>query len=148
MVRKFNELYDGKLHAQLKMHEGVESRVYLDTEGIETIGVGRNLRDRGLSKSEIDYLLDSDIRICIKELSGSFPWFKELDTVRKRVLVDMMFNLGMPRLKSFVNMLSAIEKEDWAEASSEMLNSVWAEQVGNRSARLSEMMASGEDYIG
>jgi lysozyme len=122
--------------------------VYLDTEGIETIGVGRNLRDRGLSKSEIDYLLDSDIRICIKELSGSFPWFKELDTVRKRVLVDMMFNLGMPRLKSFVNMLSAIEKEDWAEASSEMLNSVWAEQVGNRSARLSEMMASGEDYIG
>ena len=35
-----------RLISQLKVHEGVRNKVYLDTEGIETIGVGRNLKDR------------------------------------------------------------------------------------------------------
>ena len=60
----------------------------------------------------------------------------------------MMFNLGMPRLKGFVNMLSALEKGNWLDATDEMLNSKWAKQVGSRSSRLAEMMETGEDYIG
>ena len=143
-----DELLNGKLHAQLRLHEGVEKKVYLDTEGIETIGVGRNLKERGLSEEEIDYLLNSDIRICIKELRENFNWFKDLDIIRQRVLIDMMFNLGMPRLKGFVNMLSALEKGNWLDATDEMLNSKWAKQVGSRSSRLAEMMETGEDYIG
>ena len=142
------ELFDGKLHAQLRLHEGVEKKVYLDTEGIETIGVGRNLKDRGLSDDEIDYLLQSDIVICINELDKKFEWFKGLDIIRKRVLIDMMFNLGMPRLNGFANMLSAVEQKDWSAAANEMLDSKWAEQVGSRASRLAEMMETGEDYIG
>ena len=60
----------------------------------------------------------------------------------------MMFNLGMPRLKKFVNMLKAIEAGAWRSAAVEMLDSKWAEQVGNRASRLSEMMETGEEYIG
>ena len=60
----------------------------------------------------------------------------------------MVFNLGMPKLKQFAKMLSAVELEDWSEASNQMLDSRWAEQVGNRAGRLAEMMESGEDYIG
>ena len=58
-----------RLIAQLKVHEGVRDKVYLDTEGIETIGVGRNLKDKGLSEDEIDYLLQNDIsefKVCLK----------------------------------------------------------------------------------
>ena len=137
-----------KLKDQIRLHEGVEKKVYLDTEGIETIGVGRNLRDRGLSEDEIDLLLDNDIAICEEELLNNFEWYAELDEVRKRVLIDMAFNLGMPKLKQFAKMLSAVELEDWSEASNQMLDSRWAEQVGNRAGRLAEMMESGEDYIG
>jgi|TARA_R110000824_G_scaffold73763_3_gene187799 lysozyme len=137
-----------KLKDQIRLHEGVEKKVYLDTEGIETIGVGRNLRDRGLSEDEIDLLLDNDIAICEEELLNNFEWYAELDEVRKRVLIDMAFNLGMPKLKQFAKMLGAIENKDWVNVASEMLDSRWAEQVGNRASRLSEMMETGEDYIG
>tara|TARA_R110002110_G_scaffold7299_2_gene37083 strand:- start:936 stop:1367 length:432 start_codon:yes stop_codon:yes gene_type:complete len=137
-----------KLKDQIRLHEGVEEKVYLDTEGIETIGVGRNLRDRGLSEDEIDLLLDNDIAICEEELLNNFEWYAELDEVRKRVLIDMAFNLGMPKLKQFAKMLGAIENKDWVNVASEMLDSRWAEQVGNRASRLSEMMETGEDYIG
>jgi len=137
-----------KLKDQIRLHEGVEKKVYLDTEGIETIGVGRNLRDRGLSEDEIDLLLDNDIAICEEELINNFEWYAELDEVRKRVLIDMAFNLGMPKLKQFAKMLDAIENKDWVNVASEMLDSRWAEQVGNRASRLSEMMETGEDYIG
>ena len=129
-----------KLKDQIRLHEGVEKKVYLDTEGIETIGVGRNLRDRGLSEDEI--------AICEEELLNNFEWYAELDEVRKRVLIDMAFNLGMPKLKQFAKMLGAIENKDWVNVASEMLDSRWAEQVGNRASRLSEMMETGEDYIG
>ena len=60
----------------------------------------------------------------------------------------MAFNLGMPKLKQFAKMLGAIENKDWVNVASEMLDSRWAEQVGNRASRLSEMMETGEDYIG
>ena len=66
-----------KLKEQIKMHEGVETVVYLDTEGIETIGVGRNLKDRGLSDDEIDFMLDNDIIICENELTQSFDWYTD-----------------------------------------------------------------------
>ena len=104
-----------KLKDQIRLHEGVEKKVYLDTEGIETIGVGRNLRDRGLSEDEIDLLLDNDIAICEEELLNNFEWYAELDEVRKRVLIDMAFNLGMPKLKQFAKMLDAIENKDWVK---------------------------------
>ena len=137
-----------KLRQQIRMHEGVEHKVYEDTEGIKTVGVGRNLEDRGLSDDEVDYLLSNDIDICVKELEQTFDWYDDLDDIRKRVLIDMMFNLGMPRLKKFVNMLKAIEAGAWRSAAVEMLDSKWAEQVGNRASRLSEMMETGEEYIG
>ena len=137
-----------KLRQQIRMHEGVEHKVYEDTEGIKTVGVGRNLEDRGLSDDEVDYLLSNDIDICVKELEQTFDWYDDLDDIRKRVLIDMMFNLGMPRLKKFVNMLKAIEARAWRSAAVEMLDSKWAEQVGNRASRLSEMMETGEEYIG
>ena len=137
-----------KLRQQIRMHEGVEHKVYEDTEGIKTVGVGRNLEDRGLSDDEVDYLLSNDIDICVKELGQTCDWDDDLDDIRKRVLIDMMFNLGMPRLKGFANMLKAIEAGAWKNAAVEMLDSKWAEQVGNRASRLSEMMESGTDYIG
>ena len=49
--------------SQLRFHEGVRNQVYKDHLGIETIGVGRNLRDRGLSDEEVDYLLSNDITL-------------------------------------------------------------------------------------
>lgn len=134
-----------KLVEQLIRHEGIRLKPYQDSVGKTTIGVGRNLEDVGISKDEAMYLLDGDIDGVILELENCFPWYTDLNEVRQRVLADMLFNVGLNKLKSFRKTLRAIESGNYEEASKEMLDSLWARQVGVRAVRLSEMMRTGED---
>jgi len=134
-----------RLFAQLRLHEGVEHKPYKCTAGYLTIGVGRNIEERGLSDDEIDYILNNDVNIATDELVATFDWYADVDPIRQRVVIDMVFNLGMPRFKQFKNMIAAIEAGDWMEASNQMMDSRWAEQVGLRASRLAEMMETGED---
>lgn len=131
-----------KLQLQIMRHEGVKLKVYLDTLGIETIGVGRNLRDKGISHDEAMFLLDNDLDECIRDCA-TFPWFADLDPVRQRVVVDLRFNLGPSRLRGFKNTLAAIGRGDYEAAAAGMLKSKWATQVGQRAIRLAEMMRTG-----
>jgi lysozyme len=135
-----------RLIDQLRIHEGVEKTVYNDSEGIPTIGVGRNLRDRGLSDDEIDYLLSNDIDIVVDELDKVMPWWKDLDEVQQRVLCDLVFNLGMPRFSGFKKSISYMKQQMWDQAANELLDSKWARQVGRRAHTLSEMMRTGNDF--
>ena len=80
-----------KLLDMLKRHEGVRSHVYLCSAGYETIGVGRNISNTGMGlfDDEVDYLLENDIARVIKELSLEYPWFTDLDDVRKDAMIDI-----------------------------------------------------------
>jgi lysozyme len=130
---------------QLLDHEGLRLRVYRDSLGIETIGVGRNLRDRGITKDEALYLLDNDIDTCIYDLA-TLSWFANLDPIRQRALVDLRFNLGPSKLRAFTRMLSALASFDYATASRELIASHWAEQVQPaRRDRLLKMIRDGTD---
>lgn len=130
---------------QLRVHEGIREKPYVDTVGKLTIGVGRNLTDVGLFPSEINFLLINNIIRCHIELDQNIPWWVELDDVRKRVLLDMCFNLGINGLLGFRNTLRLVFMGDFAQASSNMLMSKWARQVGKRANRLAEMMRTGID---
>lgn len=135
-----------KLLKQLDLHEGLELKPYKDTVGKITIGVGRNLTDRGISKEEAYYLLRNDVSITITDLDKNLSWWKTLDEVRQRVLADMCFNLGISKLLGFKNTLELIRKGDYESAASAMLNSLWAKQVKGRAIRLANMMRTGKDY--
>ena len=132
-----------KLTDMLVDHEGMRRKPYRCTAGKLTIGVGRNLDDRGISPDEAMYMLANDIRDSSRELSAAFPWFDKLDEVRQAVLIDMCVNLGLSRLRGFRNTLALIGVGKYEAAAQEMLNSKWAEQVGRRAQRLSRMMATG-----
>lgn len=132
-----------KLIAELKRDEGFRSKAYLDTEGIWTIGVGRNLQDVGISEQEADILLSNDIDVATNELGRAFHWFDDLDDRRQRVMVNMCFNLGITRLFGFRKFLKAMEDGDWDTASTEMMDSRWAKQVGQRAERLRDMVSDG-----
>lgn len=142
-----------RMRAQIVLHEGKAKRkgsryvCYQDSVGVWTIGVGRNLQHRGLSEAEVDLLLDNDLKDHWNDLLIAFPWVERLDTVRQRALLDMGFNLGIPRLKTFKRTLASIERGDYETAAVEMLESKWAEQVGDRALRLAEMVRSGTDYV-
>jgi lysozyme len=131
------------LKEQLIRDEGSRPKVYLDTAGIPTIGVGRNLRDVGLSQSEIEMLLSNDIARVEASLA-IYPWFTVLDPVRQAAVMNMAFNLGVSGLLHFPHMLSALDKQDWTTAASEALNSAWAAQVGARASRIAQQISTGE----
>jgi lysozyme len=135
-----------KLLEMLKRHEGVESHVYRCSAGYETIGVGRNISKSGLglSDDEVDYLLENDIVRVIKELSSEYPWFKNLDDVRKDAIIDIGFNLGATRLRGFRRALAAMDAADYKTASLEFLDSKWSRDVKGRSTELAYMIETGE----
>lgn len=131
---------------QLITDEGMEVKPYRDTEGYITIGVGRCLDTKGITKDEAIYLLNNDVQEVIKKLSRN-QTFLNLDDIRQSVLINMAFNLGHNGLLKFRNMWDAIESEDFERASEEMLDSKWANQVGRRARRLANEMRTGEaDY--
>jgi len=133
------------IEEQLELHEGLRLKPYEDTVGKLTIGIGRNLDDKGISKNEAKYMLKNDIEETRKRLMLN-GWFRKLDSIRQKVIIDMSFNLGYYGLMSFKKMIKAIKNSDYKKASEEMLNSKWANQVGNRADRLAKMMGTGEDY--
>ena len=132
-----------KLIEQLKRHEGIKPFPYVDTAGKMTIGVGRNLTDRGITIGTISQLLAEDINIATAELDIHYPEWCDLSENRQLVLANMVFNLGMPRYLKFVKFWAALRQEKWELASTEMLDSQWAKQVGDRAIELSELMREG-----
>lgn len=130
---------------QLRLHEGERLKPYRCTAGKLTIGIGRNLEDRGITAAESAYLLGNDIAAVQQQVLNALPWAAQLDDVRQRVLLDMAFNMGIGGLLSFKNTLATIKAGDYTKAAAMMLDSRWAGQVGRRAERLSRMMATGKD---
>ena len=152
------------LLVELVKHEGLRLQVYQDTLGIDTIGIGRNLKDRGISKEELDeldiptidhvyeygiteadamLLAENDVQIVEEELLRAHPCVEDLDAVRQLVLVDMAFNMGVPRLCKFKKMWAAVHENKFDIAAKEMLDSRWANQVKSRSVKLANAMHNG-----
>jgi lysozyme len=90
------------------------------------------------------YLAQNDVQIVEEELVRSHPCVEELDAVRQLVLVDMAFNMGVPRLSKFKKMWAAIHENKFDVAAKEMLDSRWANQVKSRSTKLAHAMHYGE----
>lgn len=135
---------DPDLRAQIIDHEGLRLKPYKDTVGKLTIGVGRNLTDVGISRNEAMALLDRDLARAIVDLD-TFPMFDHLSPIRQRVLIDMRFNLGPSRFRTFKRTLAAVAAGDYQAAAAGMLASKWARQVGQRAKRLAAMMATNID---
>ncbi len=131
------------LMEMLKRDEGVRLFPYRDTVGKWTIGVGRNLDDVGISQDEVDLMLFNDIARAEMH-ARKYPWFTALNQARKDVVLSMIFNLGPEGFAGFKNTISDLAAGNYESASSRMLQSKWAAQVGNRAIRLAQMMRTGE----
>lgn len=135
-----------KLKASIALHEGLRLKPYKDTVGKITIGVGRNLTDKGITNDEALYMLGNDIRSAIGEAEAQAWWAKVKDSdPRARALIELIFNLGLGGLKNFTHALAAIDSGNYALAADEFLNSKWARQVGQRAVTLTRMIRTGSD---
>lgn len=123
----------------IKRHEGKRLNPYQDTLGVWTVGYGHNMSIAISNKAAETILLD-DIYDAINDCIHAFPWFLELSEPRKHAIIDMAFNLGITKLKTFRNFLLAMELGDYETAAIHMLDSLWAKQVKGRALELATMI--------
>lgn len=125
---------------QLIKHEGLRLKPYHCTAGKLTIGVGRNLEDKGLSEEEVMILLEHDVFECAKDLVDIFPEFERYPENIQLVLADMRFQLGPNRFRGFKLMVRAVKNQNWPEMIKQMKDSVWYGQTPNRANNLIRMV--------
>lgn len=138
--------YLDAVKSDLRRDEGCVEHAYTDSQGYLTIGVGRLIDGRiggKLRPDEIDLMLENDITQAEAVARTLFPAFAGLSDARKAVCVEMAFNLGQTRLAAFQRLREAVSAGAWEQASAEMLDSRWAEQVGARAQRLAKAMKEG-----
>lgn len=134
-----------KLEVQLTNEEGRKNKAYVDSKGILSIGIGRNLRDNGLRDSEIDFMFKNDVADVENAIQVHLPWVLNLDEVRQRVFYDLCFNMGITKLLTFTHMIAFAQAGDYSSAADELHHSIWDSEVGDRAPKLEAMLRTGED---
>lgn len=123
----------------IKHDEGYRDRLYKCTAGKWTIGWGRNIEDNGISPDEAELMFQNDLKRAIKDLQ-QYSWYLTAPDSVKKALINMSFNLGLPRLLGFKKMIRALIDKNYTQAAIEALDSNWAKQVGQRAQDIAVMM--------
>lgn len=125
--------------------EGLRLTVYRCPAGYLTIGCGRNLEGRGISKDEAFYLLDNDIKACLEDLA-SFAWWGALNFIRQKALLNMRFQLGSGGFRAFKDMLAALDRRDFPAAAAAGRDSKWARvDSPERAERVCRQLETGAE---
>ena len=92
-------------------------------------------------------VLEEDVRAVAQELEEGWPAVRRIDSVRKRVLIHMTFNMEVRGVLAMQRFVSAVEFRLWVTAADEMLISEWAKQEPVRASVLAAMMRTGRDTV-
>ena len=136
------------VYEQLKIDEGVVYEIYLDHLGYKTFGVGHLVLESDpewnyevgepVSVERVLECFNRDLDVAVSECVALYKadvWCGFPAEVQE-ILVNMMFNLGRPRLSKFKRMNRNLANGDWKGAAIEGRDSRWYNQVGNRAERL------------
>lgn len=141
----------------IKEAEGFVAKPYYCPAGKLTQGYGRNLEVFPLDEYEQTFLnpdgsVDRDVAAdwAMEEVAychgvlSSLSFFTKADEVRKAVLIDMCYNIGLSGLLKFKRFIKALDELDYGVAAAEMIDSKWYRQVGNRGIRNVAIMRTGK----
>ena len=137
-----------RLMESVKKHEGYRNKVYLDTLGKRTVGVGHLCvedfweDDKEYEESFLMEILQKDLQEAIrgaKELMEEHGC-ADIDERAEEIIIEMVFQLGRTGVKKFRNMWKALSEHNYIGASFEMLDSKWAKQTPNRAKYMADQM--------
>ena len=137
-----------RLLESVKKHEGYRNKVYLDTLGKRTVGVGHLCvedfweDDKEYEESFLMEILQKDLQEAIrgaKELMDEHGC-ADIDERAEEIIIEIVFQLGRTGVKKFRNMWKALSEHNYVGASYEMLDSKWAKQTPNRAKDMAEQM--------
>ena len=141
-----------ELREEIQNDEGRVNSVYLDHLNLPTVGIGHLIKEsdpeHGLpvgtvvDDERINELFDQDIKVTLSECEQLYGNFNNLPEEVQKILANMMFNLGRPRLSKFRKLCKAVADRDWQECAVQMEDSRWHKQVTNRANRLISRMKS------
>ncbi|MCQ2708415.1 lysozyme [Helicobacter pylori] len=111
--------------------EGFSPSIYTDKTGHPTIGYGYNLSVYSYEGKRITkaYGLLTDILEENHKALLSYEWYKNLDAMRKMVILDLSYNLGLNGLLKFKQFIKAIEDKNYALAVERLQKSPYFNQV-------------------
>ena len=133
---------------RIKEHEGFSPTVYEDTLGYKTVGYGHlvTIKDEFIigevySTDDLEDVFEDDYKIAFDNAHDlledeDVPFHETVESV----LIEMAFQLGLPRLKKFVNFIQGLKDQDYKKAADEMIDSRWAKQTPNRAEGLANMI--------
>jgi lysozyme len=152
---------------QIRIDEGKRNRVYRDTRGIRTIGIGYNMdmvgsRATFMSVLDVDARAFEDTRDGLCSLSDAMIeklfnfvvtdayrsacfLIKDLQArpqIVQDVLTNLVYNMGWAKVSRFYKLLTALKARDYNKAADELVDSAWYDQVGERSKRIVEQIRS------
>ena len=134
------------LIADIKAHEGYSKKMYKDTLGYPTIGIGFLVSSLELDEDVCDIILERRLKKNEEVLQRKMTYYSNLPIEVQNIIQNMYYQLGN-RLFNFVKTLHYIENGKWRAASLEMLQSLWAKQTPNRAKELSERMAKVDENL-
>jgi len=139
-----------KLREEIKYDEGSVNKIYLDHLGLATFGIGHLVTEwdeeygwevgTPVSEDRCIEAFNSDIENVLSDCHRLYPDFDDLPEEVQRIVANMMFNMGRPRLSKFKGMKRGVDAKDWNAAADEMVDSRWYRQVTKRADRLVERM--------
>ena len=132
----------------MKKHEGYRNKVYKDTLGKRTVGVGHLCveefweNDKEYEEKFLMDILEADLQNAINGAERLCSNCPDIDDLAKEIIVEMVFQLGETGVSKFKNMWKALEQDPpaYSVAASEMLDSRWAKQTPNRANGLANLM--------
>ena len=139
-----------RLMESVKKHEGYRNKVYLDTLGKRTVGVGHLCvedfweDDKEYEESFLMEILQKDLQEAIrnaKELMNEHGC-SDINEIAEEILIEMVFQLGRTGVSKFKNMWKALAELNYVGASYEMLDSRWSKQTPNRAKAMANQMRS------
>lgn len=138
------KMTDDDIRNAIKSEEGLRLDVYDDGFGNLTIGYGHALHRGSMIPIEAaEVIFDHDFALAV---DGYNILGLDLDSVRRSVIIDMVFNMGISRVRKFEHFLFAIRYGDWVRAANELMDSKYARQVPARARRNRDKILYGENY--
>tara|TARA_X000001388_G_C2181917_1_gene103924 strand:- start:304 stop:735 length:432 start_codon:yes stop_codon:yes gene_type:complete len=139
-----------ELKEEIKLCEGYVPKIYKCSEGFDTIFYGHKITLDDDYESDIEYTKEEGERVFEQDFNRTLQAAERLigerniNYIAKEVLVNMVYQIGEGGVSKFKNMWSALDREDYGEASFQMLDSLWAKQTPNRANKLAAKMRSAK----
>ena len=130
-------------------HEGKVNKIYKDHLGNATFGIGHLVLPTDDLEEGVEYpdekvmeIFEKDFEIS-KEGANLFVPEENIHPTAFGIVIEMCFQLGLPRLQKFKRFHYHLNKCEYEESAAEMLDSVWAKkQTPNRAKALADKMKS------